>query len=431
MQLPASIRFRKIALFVAIAASSVLPLLFVRLDEPTTSLNIYKLLAKTGSLVGSVLVIWQFLLGFRGAASRVLIDLLWVIDVHKFIGKYLVPLILLHPVFITIYYLVKYDVNLLLLVGRPYIAMGYAALAIFVLVVITSIWLRSRLSMLTWYSVHLSSYVAAPLVFVHSFAIGQTVRDTWLGVYWWALAAVAILFAAYRLARRIGVGNCRHKVVRARRAGPGVTEISVRPMRCGIAPAIGQFVYFRQRASHYASPFTVSGFDADTRELTITVKAQGPTTTRLQEIRPDETVLVDGPYGVFPWDALGSNRPLVMVAGGIGITPFRRLCLEGGQRLGPQAWLFYGNQSEHDIIYKAELEAVENLRVVHVLSEQDDYPGETGFITAELIKKYVPGDLPEYEFLICGPPVMTRKLESDLGEHGVVGEQIHHELFSY
>lgn len=82
-------------------------------------------------------------------------------------------------------------------------------------------------------------------------------------------------------------------------------------------------------------------------------------------------------------------------------------------------------------VYKHETEALEHVRVIHVLSDEKDYPGETGYITTDLLKKYLAQDLPEYEFLICGPPAMTSKLEASLLEEGVPREQIHHELFSF
>ncbi len=77
------------------------------------------------------------------------------------------------------------------------------------------------------------------------------------------------------------------------------------------------------------------------------------------------------------------------------------------------------------------LEDVERVDVIHVLSHDPHYPGETGYITTDLLKNYLPEELTAYEILICGPPVMIRKLEAPLAEEDVPPDQIHHELFEY
>ncbi len=65
------------------------------------------------------------------------------------------------------------------------------------------------------------------------------------------------------------------------------------------------------------------------------------------------------------------------------------------------------------------------------MSHDPDYPGEKGFITVVLLKKHLPRELNEYEFLICGPRIMTEKLNSSLAAEHIPPEQIHYEQFSY
>jgi predicted ferric reductase len=430
-----AVRSRKVGLLAAIVVTSAFPLLFVRMDEPTVGLNVYKLLAKAGSLSGSMLIVWQFLLGHRATVGKIVVDLLWVLELHKSIGKYILLLIVLHPIFITVYYVIKEDINpLALRTGQAfdtYVLLGMIALGIFVFVVATSLWLRSRLAFQSWYTMHLSSYLALPLVFVHSFPIGQTIEGTGLDLFWRILLGIVVAFALYRLICRLGLGVRPHAVTQVREVGAEVTEITARPEGPKLTPAIGQFVYFRRGLHGAIRPFTVSLYDPETGDLSVTVKAQGTTTTDLQATQPGEMVYIDGPYGVFSREALQTDRPLAMVAGGIGITPFLRLCQELAPRGDRELFLFYGNRRKDEIIYKDEFEQMERVRLVHVLSDEPDYEGETGFITPELLRKYLQRDLKDHEFLICGPPVMTTKLESELKGEGVPDEQIHHELFSY
>lgn len=418
-----------------IAATAAAPLWFVRFDEPTLPLRVCKGLAKAGSLCGTVLIVWQFLLGIRSLAGRALVDLIWVLKLHKTIGKYALFLIALHPLFITVYYLDVKGINPLLLQGgRPfggYVALGQLAFLLLVLIVVTSVFLRERLSARAWYGFHLTGYLALPLALVHGYPIGMTIGRTGLRAPWEGMAAGVAVLYLFRILCRFGLLSGRHTISEVERVGPGTVKITARPEGRRIEPRLGQFVYLRWGRSGLARPFTVSHYDPGSGNLSVTVKAMGGVSTRLQSIAPGQTVYVEGPYGVFSQAARESDRPMVMIAGGIGITPFMRLFEELACDPSRELHLFYGNRRTHEIIYRKELESVRADTVIHVLSDDPNYPGETGFITTGLLRKYLPRELAAYEFLICGPPAMTRKLEDALAAESVPPRQIHHELFSY
>jgi ferredoxin-NADP reductase len=121
-----------------------------------------------------------------------------------------------------------------------------------------------------------------------------------------------------------------------------------------------------------------------------------------------------------------------MLAGGIGITPFRRIIRDLEQQPGREAYLFYGNQYEEDIAHREEVESAGHVDLVHVLSGVEEHEEfEVGFITIDLLKRHLAGPLPRHEFLLCGPPAMIDKLESGLRAEDVPARQIHHELFDY
>lgn len=101
-----------------------------------------------------MLLIWQFLLGFRGAVSTVLPDLTWVVDLHKKLGQFGVPVILLHPVFIGVYYAAQRGTNIyaLDLTGTFswLVLLGMLTQAVIAFVVLTSVVLRDRLGFYPW-----------------------------------------------------------------------------------------------------------------------------------------------------------------------------------------------------------------------------------------------------------------------------------------
>ena len=71
-------------------------------------------------------------------------------------------------------------------------------------------------------------------------------------------------------------------------------------------------------------------------------------------------------------------------------------------RVNVDLTILFGSVSSDDIALKEELEQLKSdrLRIVHVLSgDEPDWPGERGFLSAELIRKYAEGDC---TFFICG-----------------------------
>lgn len=429
----ARLRTGKIVLLSLIAITSVLPLLAVEPEDPLR-VNVFKYLAKTGAFLGSMFMVWQFLLGFRGAMSRVFPDLSWVALVHKRLGQFGVPIIVLHPVFIGLYYVEVERTNIYALVlaerFSQLVLLGMVILGLVAFIVITSAFLREQLGFYRWLYLHLSSYLVPPLLFVHSFLLGQTIQQTWLRYYWIVVSVIVGVLYVYRVLHKLGLWSSEYRVTRVREVADESTEITMAPQDKRLEPAQGQFVYLRGSVREDAHPYTVSGFDGDSGQLSVTVSEVGSQSARLQEIDKGARLLLDGPYGVFTRPAMATGLPTVMIAGGVGITPFRRLW----QRLEDQgrdgAHLFYGNERYEDIAYRDELDALEHVQVVHVLNDEDDFDGEQGLVTVDVLRRNLPGELTDYQFLMCGPPPMVEGLEEQLLEAGIPEEQIRHELFS-
>lgn len=126
--------------------------------------------------------------------------------------------------------------------------------------------------------------------------------------------------------------------------------------------------------------------------------------------------------------------PAVFIAGGIGIVPFYSM-LHDLARHAPmrKAYLFYGNQSEQDAPFLQELDALAkkypHLKLIPVLNQPDTtWDGETGFITATIIKKYIP-DLSLPIYYVCGSPAMVTVLQETLAEMDIDEEKIRVEDF--
>ncbi len=196
----------------------------------------------------------------------------------------------------------------------------------------------------------------------------------------------------------------------------------------------GQFGFFRYKGESH--PFTISTDPSDNK-LMITVKSLGDyTTSIIPNAIAGEEVGFDGPYGIFGKSVFRKDRPVVMIAGGIGITPFFSI-IKGLTAINSdkKLYLLWGAATQSDLVRKDELDDAKNrlksFDYCFVLSNQSDFAGESGYINKELISKKIGSTLIDDPlFLLCGPPVMMNKLVKDLVSLGVKKSDIIFEKFS-
>jgi hypothetical protein len=102
-------------------------------------------------------------------------------------------------------------------------------------------------------------------------------------------------------------------------------------------------------------PFSLSAAP-DGRSLRFTVKALGDHTASLQRLRPGTRVALEGPYGTMTTSARTSDR-MVLVAGGIGITPLRAVLEALPPGPGGTVLLYRASRPE-DLVFRGEIEAL-------------------------------------------------------------------------
>jgi predicted ferric reductase len=171
-----------------------------------------------------------------------------------------------------------------------------------------------------------------------------------------------------------------------------------------MAPA--WFTFGRSPFSLTSHPFSFSS-SAEGDEVEIAVKALGDFTSRVHELEPGTIVYVDGPHGVFSIDQ-DEGPGFGFIAGGVGVTGLlsmlRTMADRGDVR---PAVLVYANGDWEGVAFREELERLEsrmNLTVVHVLQRPPaNWPGESGYVTAELLSRLLPNQYRRFQFFICGP----------------------------
>ncbi|MQN01301.1 MAG: iron-sulfur cluster-binding domain-containing protein [bacterium LCO1.1] len=140
------------------------------------------------------------------------------------------------------------------------------------------------------------------------------------------------------------------------------------------------------------------------------------------------------PLGQFYYEPLRDAKKVVALAGGSGITPFYSMAQEIAHgTMDCDLTILYGSVSTKDIILEKQLSAIQSPRVrfVNVISGEPDYPGEKGFLNADLIRKYSEGDPADGNttYFVCGPLPMYNFVNGELEKLNVPKRRIRMEVF--
>lgn len=168
--------------------------------------------------------------------------------------------------------------------------------------------------------------------------------------------------------------------------------------------------------------------------LEISVRRQGLVSTTLHAtLRSGSRLAIARPAGQFVYPH-GDDRPLALVAGGIGITPLlsmlRHAVLADATR---PIVLLYSARSAQDAAFVRELSLIAErhpqVRIgVTFSGGTAPPPWRTGHIDAALVRQYVPHPAHTI-FCLCGPAAMMAAMDQLLRGEGVAPDQIRSERF--
>lgn len=228
--------------------------------------------------------------------------------------------------------------------------------------------------------------------------------------------------------------SARHRlrVVRVVTEAPGVVSIYVSGRNLGqLAVRSGQYFVWRfltRDGWWRAHPFSISA--APNGEwLRITIKDLGDWSRALQGVSIGTRAFIEGPYGVLT-GARRTRARVLLIAGGIGITPIRAL-LEALPAKAGELMLLYRAREARDIVFRDELETLAQARGVKVhylLGPRDGPMGDP--LDATALEQRVP-DVRDRDVYICGPVPMMQGVEDSLRKLGLDRRQIHAERFAY
>jgi predicted ferric reductase len=404
--------------------------------------DLFNGLGRVTGLLGTYLVLWQLLFMARLPWLEQAFGLERMAALHKWNGYLAIGLLIGHAVFQTVGYQLGDGKDLAaqladFIGSYQGLLAAIVALGLFVAVVVMSVAIARRgLAYETWYFIHLYAYLAVVLAFSHQLATGVDFAGNPAFVWYWCGLYVVVggALVLYRLVGPLATyRRHRFRVHAVEKEARGVVSIYIsgRDLDQFEAEA-GQFAIWRfmdRKRWWQAHPFSISAVP-NGRRLRITVKNIGDFTNDIHTLKPGTPILVDGPFGKFI--ERPRNSKVLLIAGGIGITPIRPLAEEMAAD-GFDVRVLYRAHGEGDLVFKKELDALAtqevSVRVDYLLTMAGSRrQSRDAWFSPTSLVGLVP-DIFDRVVYVCGPIGMMAVVRSTLEALRIPTDQIRTEVF--
>jgi predicted ferric reductase len=356
---------------------------------------------------------------------------------HRRLGGWPLYLLALHAVLITVGYAEGAQTGVLheawvLLRSYPDVLAATVGFLLLVLAAGSSIRrLRRRLRYEIWWSVHLYTYLALTLAFAHQLAngeafVGHPLAVAVWSVLWASTAGTVVVF-------RIGLPawrSIRHRlvVVSVRKEGPDVISLVCRGRALDkLAVSGGQYFQWRFLVPGQwwqAHPYSLSALPRPPY-LRVTMKELGDQGRVLAGLQPGTRIAIEGPYGGFT-HYRRRGEGVVLVGGGVGITPLRAILEELPSEV--DATVILRASSEDDLVLAGEVNSLLSGRRGRLYRMVG--PRQAVRLDAATLASMVP-DIARRDVYVCGPTGLSAEVAASARACGVPPTQIHQEEFSF
>lgn len=186
----------------------------------------------------------------------------------------------------------------------------------------------------------------------------------------------------------------------------------------------GLFTITHKKIKNATRPFSIASAPEEDHIKITTKIGDNPSDFKkaMLEIEKGMSFRMSGPVGTF---YLKDNSPTLMVAGGMGITPFRSILkkieTEGNHQNQSINLLYIDNDNYH--IFKDELDEISkniSLNIAYLNSKND---------LNQEIDEYTSRNLNDCQYLIAGPKSMVDSISSNLINKGISKKNIKKDSF--
>ncbi|KAJ2684793.1 hypothetical protein GGH99_003934 [Coemansia sp. RSA 1285] len=154
-------------------------------------------------------------------------------------------------------------------------------------------------------------------------------------------------------------------------------------------------------------------------DLVVKKYETGKMSSHIHSMSPGDKLMMKGPIQKYPYTA-NKLKEIGMIAGGSGITPMLQLITHVLDNPDDKTklTLVFANKSEDDIILRSRLDDLakkhpDKLKVHYVVdkAQSPNWKGDVGFVTKELVQKYMPASSNQDVLVsVCGPLPMVKSI---------------------
>lgn len=221
---------------------------------------------------------------------------------------------------------------------------------------------------------------------------------------------------------------------------PGVTEVTLDISKTNFRFTAGQYATLTlpattdQPTTSQFHDFSIVSSPNDHEKLKIAFRNSDSFFKKtLLSLPLGAPIILEGPSGNFTLPEQ-TDKPIVLIAGGIGVTPFMSMLTAISESKQPyQLALLYSNRDSASTVYADDLQKlaklIPSLKITFTMTNDILWKGETRELGSDLVASYV-GDMSNCIFYIAGPPSMVFALQDDLRRVGVPDAAIHTEGFT-
>jgi len=165
-------------------------------------------------------------------------------------------------------------------------------------------------------------------------------------------------------------------------------------------------------------------------DLIIKSYPNGLMSKHMSTLNPGDTLEFKGPFSKIEIKP-NMKKQIGMIAGGTGITPMLQVIEKILQdpKDKTKINLLYANLSENDILMKQELDTLalrhrDRFKVHYIIDKKTTkhWKGDVGYVTEEMLKKYLPPPSNDNSIYVCGPPGLMNHISGDKAPDYTQGE---------
>jgi len=288
---------------------------------------------------------------------------------------------------------------------------------------------------------HNITLVAVVLIFIHVI-LSSSAQNLLVKSLYILYFGSAVVFYLYHKFIRKHLNRSSFTIENVIRESDSMTTLVLRPKTGKVFNYIpGQFGFLRIKdaaLSQEEHPFSITSSPQNRQNVSVTIKNLGDWTSCIKSVQTGSHASFDAPYGRFSPDFYSCDDGIVLIAGGVGITPMLSILRSYAETAKEQKiMLIWGLRNRNEMICAEDFnniqKAMPNFSFVPVLSGDPDFQGEKGHISKDLIQRKIEEnglEMSKLHFFFCGPPPMWPPVKESLTSMHVEQHMIHRENFS-